>query len=168
MRFEANKDYYVQGRPYVRGPLDKLAVAAERLDHLVVAGAVPEVGRHADTQHALHRMFLERPDAVVAHHADDRDAVPDHGVELHRRKPKGAIARKQDHLPVGTRELRRHRVARAGAEASERTRVDPQPRFLALDEPARERDEVAAVADDDRVRIRKAGDLRDQARRMYG
>ena len=83
-------------------------------------------------------MLLQRPDPVVAHDAHDRNAVSDHGVELHRGEAERAVARDQDHLPVGPRKLRRHRVARSGAKAPERSRVDPQAGLVALDQPAGE------------------------------
>jgi hypothetical protein len=65
------------------GRADELAVAAERLDDLVVAALGDEVGGDRVAVEELHRVLLERPDAVVAHDADDVDAVAVQRVELH-------------------------------------------------------------------------------------
>jgi hypothetical protein len=108
---------------------------------------VAEVGGDAHAKHAHHRVLLQRPYAVVADDADDRDAVPDHGVELHRREAERPIARKQQDLPVWMGELGRHRVPRARTQAAEGPWVDPQARLGTLDQAPCERDEVAAVAD---------------------
>src|SRR3954471_12203134 len=72
--------------------LDQLAVAAQRLDDLVVARAGPQLGRHGVAVEELHRVLLERPDAVVAHHRDHVDAEPGEGVELHPAEPEGTVA----------------------------------------------------------------------------
>src|ERR1700737_3904562 len=111
-------------------------------------------------------MLLERPDPVVTDDAHDRDLVTNQGVELHRRKTESAVAGKQDHLLVWVRELRRHRVARAGAKAAKRAWVEPESWFLTLDQSSRKGHEVPAVADQDRVRVAEPIDLRHQAGRM--
>src|SRR5215208_3407427 len=54
------------------GLADQLAVAAERLDDLVVAQLRLQLRGHRIAVEELHRVLLERPDAVVAHDADDR------------------------------------------------------------------------------------------------
>jgi hypothetical protein len=66
-------------------------VPAQRLDHLVVAALGLQIGRDRVAVEELHRVLLERPDPVVAHHRDDRDAVPHHRVELHAGKPERAV-----------------------------------------------------------------------------
>ena len=78
---------------------------------LVIAAARLQVGRHGVAVQELHRVLLERPDAVVPHHADDGHAVADEGVELHPREAERAVAEQQAHLPVRMRELRRERRA---------------------------------------------------------
>src|SRR3954451_5299634 len=60
----------------LRRTLDQLAMATERLDDLVVARARPQLGRHRVAVEELHRVLLERPDAVVAHHRDHVDPQP--------------------------------------------------------------------------------------------
>src|SRR5215210_6625430 len=52
-----------QGRPQLVRALHQLAVAAERLHHLVVAAARPKLGRDRIAVEELHRMLLECPDA---------------------------------------------------------------------------------------------------------
>jgi hypothetical protein len=62
-------------------------VAAERLDHLVVARLRRSSAATGVAVEELHRVLLEPPDAVVAHDADDVDAVARERVELHPPKP---------------------------------------------------------------------------------
>ncbi len=111
-------------------------------------------------------MLLERPDAVVAHHADDRQAVAHEAVELHPREAEGAVAEQQADLPVRVRDLRGERVARARPEAAVRARVHPAARLVGLDHAAGERDEVAAVADHDRVAVEHLVELVVDAQRV--
>ena len=92
-------------------------------------------------------MLLERPDAVVAHHADDVDAVARERVELHPGEAERAVAEQQHDLAVGVGELGRQRVARPAAEAAERAGVQPAARLVGVDDAAGVGDEVAAVAD---------------------
>jgi hypothetical protein len=98
-------------------------------------------------------VVLEGPDAVVAHHGDDRDPVPGHRVELHRREAEGAVAEQEADLAPRMRELGTDRLARPGAEAPERARVHPGSRDVGLDDPAGVGDEVSPVPDHDRVPI---------------
>ena len=92
-------------------------------------------------------MLLQRPDPVVADHADDVDAMPCEGVELHARRSRRAVAEQQHDLALGVGELRRERVAGAGAEAPERPGVQPAAGEVAVDHAPRVGDVVAAVAD---------------------
>ena len=98
--------------------------------------------------------------------ADDVHAVARERVELHAREAEGAVAEQQHDLALGARELRRQRVAGAGAEAAERPRVEPAAGLVAVDDAARVGDEVAAVADHDRVAVEHLGELGVQAHRV--
>ena len=104
-------------------------------------------------------MVLERPDPVVADDPDDRDAVPGHRVELHAGEPEGAVAEQQRDLAVGMGELGADRLAGAGAEAAVRAGVHPAAGLVGVDNLARVADEVAAVADHDRVAVEDVGEL---------
>ena len=92
--------------------------------------------------------------------------MPHHRVELHRREAERTIAREQDHLAVGSRELGRHRVTGPRSQAAERAWIHPEARLLPLDQAARKGDEVAPVADDDRVGVGEAVHLGDEAGRV--
>ena len=94
--------------------------------------------------------------------------MPDQRVELHGREAEGAVTREQHHLAVGVGELRRQRVAGPGAEAAVGAGVQPEARARTLDQAPREGDEVAAVPDQDGVRVAEALHLRHQPGRMDG
>ena len=111
-------------------------------------------------------MLLQRPDAVVAHHADHRHAVAHERVELHAREAEGAVAQQQAHLPVGVGELGRQRVARARAQAAERARVHPAAGLVGVDHAAGVGDEVAAVADHHGVAVEHLAQLVVEAQRV--
>ena len=64
-------------------------------------------------------MVLERPDPVVAHHADDAEAVARHRVELDPGEAEGAVAEQQADLAVRVGELGADRLPGPGAEAAE-------------------------------------------------
>src|SRR3954463_7575215 len=76
----------------LRRTLDQLAMAAERLDDLVVARARPQLARHGVAVEELHRVLLEGPEPVVAHHRDHVDPQPGEGVELHGAEAEGPVA----------------------------------------------------------------------------
>src|SRR6187399_2339619 len=78
----AGREGALEGGLQLPRSLDQLAVAAEGLDDLVIARARPQLGRHRVAVEELHRVLLERPDAVVAHDGDDVDPEPGEGVEL--------------------------------------------------------------------------------------
>src|SRR5581483_6368654 len=69
---------------------------------------------------------------------------------------------------AGRRELRGHGVAGARAERAERPRVEPVPEAARPEHVRRGADEVAPVADDDRVRADEAVDLGADAERVEG
>ena len=102
------------------GLVDELAVAAERLDHLVVADAGRELGDDVVAEQRLHRVLLEPPDAVVADDRGDVHAVAHERLEVAEREPDRAVAEQQHDLAVGMRDAGRERVARAHAEAAVR------------------------------------------------
>jgi hypothetical protein len=70
-------------------------------------------------------VLLQRPDPVVAHDAHHVDAVAGERVELHPGEPERPVAQEQDDLAAGMGELRRQRVARAGAQAAEGAGIQP-------------------------------------------
>ena len=76
-------------------------------------------------------------------------------VELHSAKAKGAVANDQHYLTVREGELRGQRVAGPRAEAAKRARVEPAARLIGVDHLSGEGDEVAAVADHDRVTVKE-------------
>ena len=62
-----------EGGPEVVRVLHQLAGATEGPHHLVVAAAWLEVGGHVVPVDGVHRVLLEAPDPVVAHHRDHRN-----------------------------------------------------------------------------------------------
>src|SRR4051794_4881058 len=111
-RATAVRERAIERTAQLAGGAHELALAAERLHHLVVARLWPQLGRDRVAVEELHRMLLERPDAVVAHDSDHVDAVPRERVELHPREAEGAIAEQQHDLALGMGELGGERVAR--------------------------------------------------------
>src|SRR5262245_19761095 len=147
--------------------LDPLAVAAERLDHEVVA-AVRELagGRAVGTVHLLLAAEDLHPRGVVADDADDVDLLADAGLELHHVEAERAVAVHDDDVALRAGELGCHGVAGAGAERAERARVEPVPEAARAQHVGGRADEVAAVADDDRVGLEQLVDLRAHAERV--
>src|SRR5271165_2995436 len=84
----------LQGRANVLGLFDIFGVAAQGLGHLVIAGV-------AEVAAGLVAFGVGGPAAVEADHAQERQFVPDRGVELHRVLPEGAVAVQADDLRVG-------------------------------------------------------------------
>src|SRR5438105_4889083 len=80
-----------QGQADVLGLFDIFGVAAERLGHLVVA-------RVAETAAGVVALRVGGPAAIEADHAQERQFVPDRGVELHRVLPERAVAVQADAL----------------------------------------------------------------------
>src|SRR5918999_5083946 len=152
----------------VLGLADLLPVAAEHLGEQVVLHIAELV---ADVP-ALFAVLLDLAVAdlvhvrVVAHHADEREVEADHRLEVPAREAEAAVAEQADHLAVGPGELRGHREGNAHAERAERTGIHPQSRSTGLDDPAREGDDIAAVADVDRVVGEELVDLVREPQRM--
>ena len=94
------------------------------------------------------------------------DAVARERVELHPREAERAVAEQQHDLALGMGELRRQRVAGPRPEAAERPRVQPAAGREGLDHAPGVGDEVAAVADDDRVAVEQRAELAVDAHRM--
>src|SRR3954454_1919270 len=91
----------LQGRADVLGVLDIFAVGAEGLGHLVVAGI-------AEVAAGLVALRVGGPAAIEADDAEQRQFVPDRGVELHRVLAERAVAMQADDLVV--------RLCRLGAD----------------------------------------------------
>ncbi len=137
--------------PDLRRVRDRLPAAAQRDDDLVVVRR-RQVGDDVVPVEQPHRLLLERPARVVADDHDGRDPMPDERVDVHEREAGRPVAHQQEQRRLRVDEARGQREARSRAEAAVRSRVQPAAGLLRLDVPAGERDEVAAVADDDRVR----------------
>src|SRR4029450_7665728 len=129
------------------GGADQLAVPAEGGDDFVVAGLGAELGGERVAVEELHRVVLERPDPVVAHHRDDRQVVADHRVELHPREAEGAVAEQEADLALGVGELGAAPRPGPGPGPAVGAGVHPGTGLPGLPDPAGEADEVAAVAD---------------------
>src|SRR5438309_8654575 len=88
------------------GVLDVLSVAAQRLDHLVVAGRREQRGRALLGPEELH---LGKPDlspgGVVPHHAHHGELEAQRGLEVHAVEPERAVALDDEDGPVGVQEL---------------------------------------------------------------
>ena len=76
------------------------------------------------------------------------------------------LAVKHHDVALRLRELRRHRKSGADAQRAERTRIHPAAGFVRPHDGTRERDDVAAVADVDRVFLQEFVDLVAQAHGM--
>src|SRR3954469_20632369 len=68
--WRAGREGAFERRLQVLRALDPLPGPARRLDALAVGRAGRQLGRHRVAVEELHRVLLERPDAVVAHHRD--------------------------------------------------------------------------------------------------
>src|SRR5215207_4976715 len=156
----------VEGRAQLVGAAHQLAMAAEGRNHLVVAGLGTQLGGQRVAVEEFHRVVLERPDAVVPHNGDDRQIVAGHRVELHTREAEGAVAEQQADLALGVGELGADRLAGPRTEAAVGAGVHPGAGLPGLPDPPREADEVAAVADHDRVAVEEVTELLVDAHRM--
>src|SRR5437773_11690482 len=103
------------------------------------------------------------PAAVVADDARERQAEAHRRLELHPVQPQGTVAGDQEDTPFRMEELRGERERRADAETAERPGVEPLPRPVESHDLRGAADDVAAVADDDRLRRHDARDLRGEA-----
>ena len=75
------------------------------------------------------------------------------------REAEGAVAEQADDLAVGVGDLGADRLARAGAETAVGAGVHPAAGLVGIDDAAGVGDEVAAVADHDRVAVEHLGEL---------
>src|SRR5580765_374705 len=164
----AGAERALEGGTDLLGPLDPLAVAAERLDHAVVPTRGELAGgRPVRTVH-LHLAAQDlRPGGVVPDHADDVDLLADTGLELHHVQAERAVAVHDDDVGLRRRELRRHRVAGTGPERAERSRVEPVTEAARAEHVRSGADEIAAVADDDRVGREELVDLGAEPERVH-
>src|SRR5712664_2354889 len=99
------------------GILDVLSVAAQRLDHLVVAG------RGEQRRGALlgpEELDLGQPDlppgGVVPHHADHGELEAESGLVVHPVESERAVALDDEHRPIGVQQLGRDGERRAHAQ----------------------------------------------------
>src|SRR4051794_32650411 len=147
---------------------DLLAVAAEHLGELAVA----DVGELVADVAAVLAVLLDLAVAdlvhvrVVADDADERQVEPHRGVEVEPREAERAVAEQAHDLAVGVGLLGAEAERHADADRPERARVHPQTGALGLHDPAGERDDVAAVADEPRVLGQGLVDLVRQAQRV--
>ena len=87
------------------------------------------------------------------------DVVAGERVEVHPREAEGAVAEQQHDLALGVGELGRECVAGAGPEASVRPGIKPAAGLVRVDHAAGVGDEVAAVADHDRIAVEQLRQL---------
>ena len=99
------------------GGLDRGAVGVEGAGHLLIAaGAEVAADRAVGTVGAVLDLHLGVPASVVADHGDERQAVPEGGVDLQRVEAEGTVAQGR-----GDARLREPACARASANG----RADP-------------------------------------------
>src|SRR5262249_54376595 len=89
-------------------------------------------------------------------------------VELHPAEAEGAVAEQQADLALGMCELRADRLARACTQAAVGAGVHPGARLPGLPDAAGEADEVAAVADHDRIAVEEVAELPVDPHRVHG
>ena len=143
-------------------------MAAHAFDDLVVAAVVAQHARD-DAVLAVHRPLADgdlTPLPVVADDGDDRDVEADESVEVEAVEPERAVAVDHDDALVRVDGVDRHAEASADAERAEGARIVPLPRQVHRQDLRRVRDDVAAVADDDRVVVDEAGDVGAEAERV--
>src|SRR3954451_13571317 len=147
---------------------DLLAVAAEHLCELVVL----DVGELVADVAAIRAVLLDLAVADLVHVrvvADDPDErqVEAHGrVEVEAGEAERAVAEQAHDLTVGVGLLGADAERHADADRPERARVHPQAGALRLHHAAKERDDVAAVADEPRVLGEGLVDLVREAQRV--
>src|SRR6266545_967191 len=132
--------------------LDELAVPAEVLGDLVVAGV-------AEVASGLVLLRVRGPAAVVADHDEDGDPVAYRRVELHRVDAVGSVAVQDDHLRVRARDLRADAERQPHAHAPEGAGVQPMARREGRDRLAPEVEDLLTVHDEDRVATQEITDL---------
>ncbi len=103
---------------------------------------------------------------VVADDRDVRKAESNRGLDIEAGHRKRAVAEQRDDFTLGLRQLGGHRESGADAERSERTGIHPESRTFWTHDVAGEGNDVAAVADEDRVVGEKLVDFVREAIRM--
>src|SRR5262249_29683898 len=91
--------------------------------------------------------------------AHDLDLLAHHRFELHGVQTERAVSVENDDVALRARQLGGHGVAGADPERAEWTRIEPLSRLSRLDRVGGGADEIASVADDDRVVIHHSVDL---------
>src|SRR4051794_28893397 len=158
----------LERRPDVLRLGDLLAVAAEHLGELAVADVRQLVADVAPLLAVL--LDLAVADLVhvrvVADDPDERQVEADRRVEVEAGEAERTVAEEAHDLAVGARLLGADAERHAHADGPERARVHPQAGALGLHDAARERDDVAAVADEHRVVREELVDLVREAQRV--
>src|SRR5882757_6634103 len=131
-----------------RGGVD--ADAAERLHHLVVAGALDEHGR-CEVRAARRIDVGAAIDAVIVEDNDaDRQVVATDGLDLHAGEAKGTVALDGEHRLAGL-DGGGDRRAHADAHHAPGADVEPLARLVHVDYAAREVERIGAFVDQDGV-----------------
>src|SRR6266851_10166733 len=120
-QFEENRhafpglgDAALDRRDDLSGIGNALAVAAQRLGEIGVMAA--DVGRTVFLGRDRHHLQLDGHRKIVEEDREDRDALPDRGLEIHARKADRGVAPDIDAELVGLGELGAHCQAEAIAE----------------------------------------------------
>src|SRR5713226_121978 len=142
-------DAALDRRDDLAGIGDALAIAAQRLGEIGVMAA--DVGRTVFLGRDRHHLQLDRHREIVEEDREDRDALPDRGLEIHARKADRSIAPDIDAELVGPGELGAHRQAEAIAELGRLAPADVAERVLADPERRELVARAAGVMGDDRV-----------------
>src|SRR4051794_33427756 len=142
----------LQGRPDVLRFLDIFAVGAEALRHDVVT-------RVAEIAAGLVALRIGGPAAIEADHDEQRQLVPDRGIELHRVLPERAIAVQANDRRVRLRDLGTDCERHPHAHCPERTRIKAMARHEGRDRLAAEIEDLLAVNTEDRVALLEILDL---------
>ena len=134
---------------------------AEHLGELVVGDVAQHVADIAPLLAVFHDLaaadLVHR--RIVADDAQERQVEAHAGLEIPAGKRERAVAEIAQHLLLGMDELRRHGEGDADAKGAERPRVHPMAGRARLDGLGRDGDDVAAVADIDRVLGQELVDL---------
>src|SRR3954453_7659136 len=145
-----------------------LSVAAEHLGELAVADVRQLVADVAPRLAVL--LDLAVADLVhvrvVADDADERQVEADRRVEVEAGEAERTVTEEGEDLAVGGGLLGPDAKRDADAEGPDRARVHPQAGALRLHDPAGERDDVAAAADEARVLGQRLVELVREAQRV--
>src|SRR5579871_3157172 len=132
-----------------RGGVD--ADAAERLHHLVVAGARDEHRRRRIVAAALVDVGAAIDAVIVEDDDTDRQVVTADGFDLHAGKAERAVAFDCEHGEAGF-DGGRDRLAHADAHDAPGADVEPLAGLVDVDHATREVERVGAFVDEDGVR----------------